>query len=848
MPRARLSYGLLTSQNQGGGDKKQGLPPTVGLGHFSMKVIQKRGGYCPCPLIIGGNNNCALKVVDGGTFSTQAQLEKLRGCTKINGDLNISGFIGQPDFSVFDCLEEISGGFIIGIVVGMNNTQTNFNMTSLSGFNKLKKVGRYFVFLGNPALEIISGFSALTELESLVISSNARLSSLPEFTNLQFIRGNFRIKNNAALKTLAGFSNLTEIGGFFDIFNNAALETIAEFSNLQSIGGDFNIDGNAALETVAEFPNLQSISGDFFIYENPALETLAGFSNLETIGGFFYIYANAALKTVAGFPNLTTISGDYFTIYGNAALETVAGFSNLQSIGGSFNMGFNVALKTVPEFSNLQSIGGDFDINSNVALKTLPEFSSLTTIGGVFYIHDNAALETVAEFPSLQTIGGSFIIYSNNALETIAGFTNLETIGGFFYIYGNGGNVVTTAPNFISTTVSGFPSLLTINGVFPDNTDLAAQIEGFDDTHKTQIIAATNTQIYNAVPADKIYDNTYNTFIEVDGGTFTTNAQLARFHGCTKINGELRIEGFIGQPDFSIFDSLAEITGSILIKNNPDLETISGFDNLLTVGKVGSDISNFSISDNPGLTSISGFSSLTTIIGILRIENNNALETMAEECFSSLQMMNKEESGVNADLIIRSNAVLETIPEFNNLTTIEGSLTIEDNAALKTITGFRSLQEGLESLLIKNNAALETLPEFPSLQNIAFNLEISGNAVLTAVSGFTGLTEVSDLIIQNNAALKTITGFTDLTTIGREFSIANNGGNLTPINNNVVTTVSGFTSLTKITNRYDDVEATIQGVSAAKKTQISTALDTIIQAAVDVDSPYVKENVYISPV
>ncbi len=48
MPRARFSYGLITSRNQGGGNKKQGLPPTMGLGPFSMNLIQLRTGYCKC--------------------------------------------------------------------------------------------------------------------------------------------------------------------------------------------------------------------------------------------------------------------------------------------------------------------------------------------------------------------------------------------------------------------------------------------------------------------------------------------------------------------------------------------------------------------------------------------------------------------------------------------------------------------------------------------------------------------------------------------------------------------------------------------------------------------------------
>ena len=42
MPRARISYGILTSQNQGGGDKKQGLPPTLGKSNFIFNLIKRK--------------------------------------------------------------------------------------------------------------------------------------------------------------------------------------------------------------------------------------------------------------------------------------------------------------------------------------------------------------------------------------------------------------------------------------------------------------------------------------------------------------------------------------------------------------------------------------------------------------------------------------------------------------------------------------------------------------------------------------------------------------------------------------------------------------------------------------
>ena len=42
MPRAILSYGLLTSQNQGGGVKKQGLSPTIGKNQFNFRLIKRK--------------------------------------------------------------------------------------------------------------------------------------------------------------------------------------------------------------------------------------------------------------------------------------------------------------------------------------------------------------------------------------------------------------------------------------------------------------------------------------------------------------------------------------------------------------------------------------------------------------------------------------------------------------------------------------------------------------------------------------------------------------------------------------------------------------------------------------
>ena len=60
MPFARLSYGLLTSQDQGGGDKKQGLPPIVGLGHFSINIIRRKSWPSSSSFTKVSSDKCSL--------------------------------------------------------------------------------------------------------------------------------------------------------------------------------------------------------------------------------------------------------------------------------------------------------------------------------------------------------------------------------------------------------------------------------------------------------------------------------------------------------------------------------------------------------------------------------------------------------------------------------------------------------------------------------------------------------------------------------------------------------------------------------------------------------------------
>jgi len=262
-----FTYGANTHGNQGGGNKKQGLPPTIGrAGWLSNFISSNSGGYFrgipaadpvdPCPTNEKTGNQ---------TVSTQAQAELLRGVTKITGYLKITGDI--TDWTPFNCLKHITGNFEV---------YNNAALKTISGFGSLTTIGYFFSIYNNAALETITGFGSLTSV------------------GLWFI-----ISNNDNLTEISGFGSLTTIGWWLDITSNNKLQTISGFVKLETVGnislGYFTVSNNSVLETIPDFGNLNAVRGAFYIVGN---NQLAGsnfsdaFNNLRTISLHIEIQRN----------------------------------------------------------------------------------------------------------------------------------------------------------------------------------------------------------------------------------------------------------------------------------------------------------------------------------------------------------------------------------------------------------------------------------------------------------------------------------------------------------------------------------------------------------------------------
>ena len=275
-------------------------------------------------------NSCLSNVINNNCIITQPEdLEIIRGCTEIIGNVIISGFNFQPDFSVFECLITIKGYFRI-----VNNE----GITEIYGFNNLRSINGVFDINNNDSLNSISGFTNLRTIDGYFnISNNIKLNTLSKFQTLYSIKYFFNIDNNISLTRIYGFNNLNSIGKYFNINNNTFLQYIYGFNNLNSIGEYFDINNNNSLITICGFNNLNTIDGYFSIHDNILLNIIPKFTQLVKVNSFFDIN-NINIKNICGFENLNEV---FIYINYNALLKSISGFEiqeNIELINNNINL------------------------------------------------------------------------------------------------------------------------------------------------------------------------------------------------------------------------------------------------------------------------------------------------------------------------------------------------------------------------------------------------------------------------------------------------------------------------------------------------------------------------------
>ena len=207
-----------------------------------------------------------------------------------------------------------------------------------------------------------------------------------------------------------------------------------------------------------------------------------------------------------------------------------------------------------------------------------------------------------------------------------------------------------------------------------------------------------------------------------------------------------------GLSNIRFFDNL-------IIAQNPHLTDISGLHNVnkITFG--------LGISDNDSLVSLNGLNNLDSV-GILAIGNNLMLNDI--QALSSLK-------SVGDWLYIFENDKLIDFSAFNSLQELgsdtsfsAGRLTIANNNSVVDLGGFENLKDnkkwGLD-ISISGNRSLKSLPKFNKLTSLTGSLTIRNDSLVSLI-GLDSLRSIKyDLIIGANKTLKDLKGLEHLQSV-----------------------------------------------------------------------------------
>ncbi len=286
-------------------------------------------------------------VTNGIEVRSQAELEALRGCTAVFGDLSIFPF-DDADLTPLASLQSVGGTFTVG---DLYEDPPRLAFPSLRGLESLREVGGLSLRgVIAPTLANLQGLAQVTRSpqtysQFVYIDQCPMLTDLHGLENLAGMSG-FVAKGNPRLTSVAGLrvpadldqfeiwdSPVSDLGALQALtavqtlwLSNTGLTHVSGLEQLANVN-QLHLSGNAALVDLTGLQALRSVSY-ILIIENRSLErlpTLDQLSELQVLS----VYDNPALSEALPWPALRGVSSVEFRR--NAALSRLLTLSALET-------------------------------------------------------------------------------------------------------------------------------------------------------------------------------------------------------------------------------------------------------------------------------------------------------------------------------------------------------------------------------------------------------------------------------------------------------------------------------------------------------------------------------------
>jgi len=290
---------------------------------------------------------------------------------------------------------------------------------------------------------------------------------------------------------------------------------------------------------------------DNFQTNNPNCTEIQG--NVSIGNGY-----STDITNLNGLSVITKIDG-YLHINNNGNLPDLTGLGSLLSVGGYLLIEENDTMTTFNGLNALTTVGGDLRIFENLNLVALTGLNALTTIGGKLDIGYNPSLASLTGLESLVATGDLGIAYVNS-ISDLNGLNSLANVGGYLIINGCSG----------LANLTGLSSLTTINGFLGlVDTPLLTDLTGLEG------LTSAGGMSFTGIPI----------------------TSLSPLNALTTITGSLVINGCNTLTSLAGLETLTSIGGDLEIRNNQQLTSLSGIENIAY-----NSITNLKITYNPALS------------------------------------------------------------------------------------------------------------------------------------------------------------------------------------------------------------------------------------------------------
>jgi hypothetical protein len=391
----------------------------VDLGGGEMVPSVERGARCLDSPIV---------TADAVYVTNQAELETLRGCEELRGELIIEIFAGA-DTSPLGSLRSVGGSLVIGAIPELRpGSEYDYpDDTSRAYVSEIIEQGYLPSLHGLGAIESVAhlalngvGVRDLSDFESLRSVSNYFGGS---------ITGMVQIYDAPNLTSLAGLENVRDVMQLV-LNGNPALESLDGLVVGSSMGG-VSIDGSPRLSSLRELAPVVSAVGlglfETGVRNLDELENLgqvvdinlSGNLDLENIDRLGALSGMESL-TIAGNPRLTSIP-TLSNLFGFLTTVVIEGNAELRTIALGLTAG---ATAYITRGRPTESSAGFFEIRNNPKLETLALAAGLEK-ADYLTVDANASLASI-DFGSLRSLD-RLALEDNPALTTLV-LGDLQTI------------------------------------------------------------------------------------------------------------------------------------------------------------------------------------------------------------------------------------------------------------------------------------------------------------------------------------------------------------------------------------------------------------------------------------